>query len=29
MTEAQIDWVLTLVTIVIIVVIWKWLLDGD
>jgi hypothetical protein len=29
MTEAQIDWVLTLVTIVIIVMIWKWLLDGD
>jgi hypothetical protein len=29
MTEAQIDWVLTLVTIVVILIVWKWLLDGD
>lgn len=29
MTETQIDWLLFLLTVVIILVAWKWLLDQD
>lgn len=29
MTEAQIDWLLFLLTIVVILVAWKWLLDQN